>query len=78
MSYQDTLMNVVYLVDDEEPRINIYCSWCDNDTGSDGLIGWRDNIDDANNMKITHENDHGIYSDPDTGELYHDPEDSYI
>jgi hypothetical protein len=69
MSFQDTLMNVVYLEEypDVDDVVYVLCSWCDPPE-----IGWRTHLTDANNLKIIHENDHGIYLDPDTGEMYYD------
>ena len=65
MSFQDTLMNIVYINDLDDDNINVKCSWCDFSEFTLGLFS-------ANNIKIDHENDHGIYLDPDTGEMYYD------
>ena len=68
------LMNVVQVVDQTHRNCSaVWCGWC-FDWIADGVA----NLAGANDIKIDHENDHGIYLDPDTGALYHDPEDSYI
>jgi len=73
MSFQDTLMNIVTIEDCPfgQDFYDIRCAWCD------GLVDESQGFDEANNDKISHENDHGIYSDPDTGELWLDLEDSH-
>jgi hypothetical protein len=70
MSHDDTLMDVVTVNEDEVAGdFEVWCDWgC-------GLVGMADDLFTANDWKIDHENEHGIYADPDTGALYHDPED---
>jgi hypothetical protein len=70
MSFQDTLMNIV-TIDGEAPSFVVECAWCDfqEDAGA--------YFDTANNIKIDHENEHGIYLDPDTGEMYCDGIEDY-
>lgn len=61
------LMNVVQVVEKDD-EFTIECSWCD-----DGDLAWVSDLWDANNAKISHENDHGIFLDGETGEMYYDP-----
>jgi len=66
------LNDVVYLEDrDDIEAILVRCSWCPWFTDAADI--W-----DANNCVIDHQNEHGIYSDPDTGELYYDPEEDSV
>ena len=69
------LMNVVQVIEipQRQKRFSIWCAWC-----NDWYAHKISTLYDANDIKISHENDHGIYLDPETGEMYHDPEDSYI
>ncbi len=60
------LENVVWLTDDND-EFTVGCSWCSWEAPSP-------NMDEANTAKIEHENEHGIFSDPMTGALWHDPE----
>jgi hypothetical protein len=77
MSYQDTLMNVVYIKDCPMGGgwFDIRCARC-----GDLIVFETRDFDEANNVKIDHENEHGIFLDTEVGEgLYYDPaEDQYI
>ena len=59
------LMNVVRIVEFVS-FCWVDCQWCE-------FCAARKDFADANDCKIDHENQHGIFSDPDTGELYYDP-----
>lgn len=70
MTNQDHLMNFIQIraCGSDDHRYDIVCSDC-------GVIADTWYFDEANNAKIDHENQHGIFLDTIMGEgLYYDPE----